>query len=99
MVKKEKGGKKRRRRKKGRRGEGEGQYDRGGGKTHGDGGSGKEKYRYGCNSFHDFAVGEDDAGILLGDHVEALSRTIVSHIALHTPHQDKGRNIFLRLER
>lgn len=44
-----------------------------GGGTHGDGGSGKKKHCYRCDSFHDFAVTEDDAGILLGDHVEALS--------------------------
>lgn len=43
------------------------------GETDGNRGSGKEKNRYRCDSFHDFAVSEDDAGILLGDHVEALS--------------------------
>lgn len=67
------------------------------GETHGDGGSGKKKHRYGCDSFHDFAVGEDDTGILLGYHIEALfpnRRTqFLSYIA-HTLSYQGGRNIF-----
>lgn len=42
--------------------------------THGDGGSGKKKHRHSCDPFHDFAVGEHNLGILLGDHVKALSQ-------------------------
>lgn len=65
--------------------------------THGDGGSGKKKHCYRCDSFHDFAVGEHDLGILLGDHVKALSQhnCQLSRIS-HHKHQRKGHNIFLR---
>lgn len=69
--------------------------DKGWGKvrgTHGDGGSGKKKHCDGCDSFHDFAVGEHDLGILLGDHVKALSQQncqdviyTLSHFPLQTP--------------
>lgn len=84
-----------------RRDRGEGQRGWGKGEgTHGDGGSGKKKHCYGCDSFHDFAVGENDLGILLGDHVKALSPAQFNcqlYRISHYKHQCKEHNIFLRL--